>query len=175
MRRDCSAPAAWRSPGSSRRTATGCGAGAHRDRRCPTAATARCSAGWPADSRAVVDTSATTSPTWRLRRRPTPCCGRRVRSSSWTSVRRRRMVVAVSPFGTTGPWADRPATELTLQAMSGAPGAARLARLATGDRRRPARRVHGRRVRRRRRAARACASGRSAGPAGWSTSARSSR
>ena len=31
------------------------------------------------------------------------------------------IVVAVSPFGTTGPWADRPATELTLQAMSGGP------------------------------------------------------
>ncbi len=31
------------------------------------------------------------------------------------------VVVAISPFGTTGPWIDRPATELTLQAMSGAP------------------------------------------------------
>jgi crotonobetainyl-CoA:carnitine CoA-transferase CaiB-like acyl-CoA transferase len=31
------------------------------------------------------------------------------------------VVVALSPFGTTGPWVDRPATELTLQAMSGGP------------------------------------------------------
>jgi crotonobetainyl-CoA:carnitine CoA-transferase CaiB-like acyl-CoA transferase len=31
------------------------------------------------------------------------------------------VVVALSPFGITGPWADRPATELTLQAMSGGP------------------------------------------------------
>ena len=35
---------------------------------------------------------------------------------TWTPV-----VVALSAFGTTGPWADRPATELTLQAMSGGP------------------------------------------------------
>jgi crotonobetainyl-CoA:carnitine CoA-transferase CaiB-like acyl-CoA transferase len=31
------------------------------------------------------------------------------------------VVVALTPFGTTGPWADRPSTELTLQAMSGGP------------------------------------------------------
>lgn len=31
------------------------------------------------------------------------------------------VVVTVSPFGLDGPWADRPATELTLQAMSGGP------------------------------------------------------
>lgn len=30
-------------------------------------------------------------------------------------------VVTISPFGLHGPWADRPATEFTLQAMSGAP------------------------------------------------------
>jgi crotonobetainyl-CoA:carnitine CoA-transferase CaiB-like acyl-CoA transferase len=29
------------------------------------------------------------------------------------------LVVAVSPFGLTGPWADRPATELTVQALAG--------------------------------------------------------
>src|SRR5438105_2229835 len=29
------------------------------------------------------------------------------------------VVTAITPFGLTGPWADRPATELTLQALSG--------------------------------------------------------
>lgn len=32
------------------------------------------------------------------------------------------VVTAITPFGLTGPWADRPATELTLQAMSGGVG-----------------------------------------------------
>ncbi len=31
------------------------------------------------------------------------------------------VVCAITPFGLTGPWADRPATEVTLQAMAGAP------------------------------------------------------
>ena len=34
----------------------------------------------------------------------------------------RAVVTAITDFGLTGPWADRPATELTLQAMSGGPG-----------------------------------------------------
>lgn len=32
------------------------------------------------------------------------------------------VVTAITPFGLTGPWADRPATDLTLQAMSGGVG-----------------------------------------------------
>jgi crotonobetainyl-CoA:carnitine CoA-transferase CaiB-like acyl-CoA transferase len=32
------------------------------------------------------------------------------------------VVTAITNFGLTGPWADRPATDLTLQAMSGGPG-----------------------------------------------------
>jgi crotonobetainyl-CoA:carnitine CoA-transferase CaiB-like acyl-CoA transferase len=31
-------------------------------------------------------------------------------------------VVAITPFGLTGPWADRPATEATISALSGGPG-----------------------------------------------------
>jgi crotonobetainyl-CoA:carnitine CoA-transferase CaiB-like acyl-CoA transferase len=34
----------------------------------------------------------------------------------------RAVVTAITDFGLTGPWADRPATDLTLQALSGGPG-----------------------------------------------------
>src|SRR4029077_12270996 len=42
----------------------------------------------------------------------------------WSAVRGAApgaVVTAIPPFGLTGPWADRPATELTLQALSGGP------------------------------------------------------
>jgi len=42
----------------------------------------------------------------------------------WPTVRAAApgaVLTAITPFGLTGPWADRPATELTLQALSGAP------------------------------------------------------
>ncbi|MGI9164692.1 MAG: CoA transferase [Mycobacterium sp.] len=38
------------------------------------------------------------------------------------SVNPRAVVTAITNFGLSGPWADRPATGLTLQAMSGGPG-----------------------------------------------------
>ncbi|WP_328354941.1 CoA transferase [Mycobacterium sp. NBC_00419] len=38
------------------------------------------------------------------------------------AINPRAVVTAITNFGLTGPWVDRPATELTLQAMSGGPG-----------------------------------------------------
>lgn len=40
----------------------------------------------------------------------------------WTDVRAPRVVVTISDFGWTGPWAERAATEFTLQAWCGATG-----------------------------------------------------
>ena len=61
-------------------------------------------------------------------------------------------VTSITPFGLEGPWADRPATELTLQAWSGGivGPRPRLARPGAGPRRRPDRRVAHRRLRRHR-------------------------
>lgn len=38
------------------------------------------------------------------------------------AINPRAVVTAITNFGLTGPWVDRPATDLTLQAMSGGPG-----------------------------------------------------
>ena len=67
----------------------------------------------------------TSRPCWRGRRRWTPSSGhgaRSSRSSSCEAAAPDTTVTAITPFGLTGPWADRAATEFTLQALSGAPG-----------------------------------------------------
>ena len=45
-----------------------------------------------------------------------------VTGGSAAGVNPHAVVTAITDFGLSGPWADRPATDLTLQAMSGGPG-----------------------------------------------------
>ena len=76
----------------------------------------------------------------RGRRRSTPSlwspgAGRRHRRTA-RRPRRTRRSPTITPFGLTGPWADRAATEFTLQALSG--GARRCAARGRGRRCRPA-------------------------------------
>jgi len=54
--------------------------------------------------------------------RYTPGAGHSVGVSpaEWLAGNARLVVVSISPWGTDGPWADRPATEFTVQAASGA-------------------------------------------------------
>ena len=97
----------------------------------PPTTTARSSTSSPPPSRA----SSSTTERRRARLaagcspRPTPSCGPAVRR--WPSTRRWRparssrrhphlTVTAITPFGLEGPWSDKPATEFTLQAWSGA-------------------------------------------------------
>jgi len=44
----------------------------------------------------------------------------RIGPDAWLAANPRLVVVSISPWGTEGPWADRPATEMTVQAASGA-------------------------------------------------------
>ena len=162
--RSCSPTAARRSSRSSPRAAIRCAAGrppAPRSRPTPTA---RSSTSSPRRSRA--SSSTVSEPTsWR---RCTRCSHQPTWSSgpggpSWQSTRRwrRRRSSAptrtspsppITPFGLEGPWRDKPATEFTLQAWSGA--IVGLARgrpdRRSGARRRPDRRVARRRLRRHR-------------------------
>ena len=130
------APSCWptaapRSSKSSRPKVIHCGGGRRRAPRSRPATTARCSVSWPARSTA-------SSSTRRCRRRGLRCaacsrrrtrwCGRAgLRSSRSTSSRPQHWptryphltVTSITPFGLEGPWADKPATEFTLQAWSG--------------------------------------------------------
>ena len=74
------------------------------------------------------------------------------------------VVVTISDFGWTGPYADRAASEFTLQAWSGSTGFPRRSRRAADLDRRRAGRVHGWRVRRVRRRWRCAAASSSGGP-----------
>ena len=88
----------------------------------------------------------------RSRRRPTCSTCARVRRHRRRERRRRArstsrrcaprnpalVVVSITPFGQDGPWADRPATEFTLQAWCGSTGSRGDARAPAGRGRRPA-------------------------------------
>ncbi len=80
------------------------------------------------------------------------------------------VVVSITPYGLEGPYADRPATELTLQAESGALSIARTPRPTAGADGRPHHGVGQRSLRRGRGARRAAGSCATAARASWSTS-----
>ena len=128
--RSCSPTAAPRSSRSSPRTAIRCVGGRRRARRSPTVRTARCSTSSHAGKQTtVVDATAdeladAARPARRGRRRGLVARlgGRRAsrpRPAALLRAHPHLTVTAITPFGLEGPWADKPATEFTLQAWSG--------------------------------------------------------
>ena len=130
------APSCWptaapTSSKSSRQKVIRCVGGRRRAPRSPPTTTAHCSASWPARSTASSSTRRIpTTSTWCAAcwRRPTRWCGRAgPRSSRSTNSRPQHWrtryphltVTSITPFGLDGPWADKPATEFTMQAWSG--------------------------------------------------------
>ena len=156
-----------RHAGRAARRAPAAARGAPAARRSPTDGPARCSSGWPAASRA--------SPSIPRARRDVAellAWAATVDAVLWSPGRRRRRravcgrrspdvtVTAITPFGLTGPWADRAGHRVHAAGAVRRARPARLAGVAADVGRRPARRVHGRRVRRRGDADRAAPAGR---------------